>query len=110
MFSLGTADRYLRRHRLFESNLPLVLSPFGCAHPKGVEAIGVYGHSGGIERRRKYGTTRASLAEWKVAMDIDWMTGSELAESIPPAYTKWIGEALLAEVESRRTAQKETSR
>ena len=23
-------------------------------------------------------------------MDIDWMTGKELSEAIPPAYTEWI--------------------
>lgn len=28
---------------------------------------------------------------WSNAMDIDWMTNLELAEAIPPAYTKYIG-------------------
>ena len=28
---------------------------------------------------------------WSFAMDIDWMTTRELAEAIPPAYTKYLG-------------------
>jgi len=30
----------------------------------------------------------------RAAMGIDWMTGSELNEAIPPAYTQFIGERL----------------
>jgi DNA (cytosine-5)-methyltransferase 1 len=33
---------------------------------------------------------------WSKAMGIDWMTKDELRESIPPAYTRWIGEQLLS--------------
>ena len=32
-------------------------------------------------------------------MDIDWMTRDELAEAIPPAYTEFIGEQLLAAIQ-----------
>lgn len=28
-------------------------------------------------------------------MGIDWMTGRELAESIPPAFTEWIGAQMM---------------
>jgi DNA (cytosine-5)-methyltransferase 1 len=33
-------------------------------------------------------------------MDIDWMTGKELAQAIPPAYTHYIGTQLMAIIEA----------
>lgn len=98
----------LRRHRLFESNVPLMVPP--CAHglhtekkywqgdrsrrlPDGTrEYVGddrggstvvqVYGHAGGKEH-------------WPAAMGIDWMTSAEMAQAIPPAYTELVGGFLL---------------
>lgn len=34
------------------------------------------------------------------AMGIDWMTLEELSESIPPAYTEFIGEQLMAHLKA----------
>lgn len=83
------------RHRLFETNF-FVEEPL---HQKHQGRIGdgkyhtVTGHAGGSSKRdgRKNGGT----AEWRVAMEIDWMVGDELAESIPPAYSKYIAEQFL---------------
>lgn len=36
-------------------------------------------------------------------MGIDWMRRDELTQAIPPAYTQWIGERLLAEALARRS-------
>ena len=59
-------------------------------HPK---TVGVYGKAGG--RSVRDGTQSFSTEERREAMGIGWMTGAELSEAIPPAYTKFIGDRLL---------------
>ena len=49
----------------------------------------VTGHAGGSSKRD--GWKNGGTAEWRVAMGIDWMTGNELAEAIPPAYAEFVG-------------------
>lgn len=86
------------RHRLFESPW-LTLGP---THRKHQGSIGdgkyhtVTGHAGGSSKRD--GWKGGSTADWRVAMGIDWMSGSELAEAIPPAYTEWIGQQLISQI------------
>jgi DNA (cytosine-5)-methyltransferase 1 len=88
---LGADGAQLRRHRLFESNVPLVGTD--CEHRP--PTIGVYGHPGGSSKRDA--APRHSLAQWREAMGIDWpCTVRELTEAIPPAYTEHIGRQLLA--------------
>lgn len=45
------------------------------------------------------GDGSARLDNWRDAMGIDWMAKRELAESIPPAYSEYIGRAALAHLE-----------
>lgn len=90
MFGLGTEEFYLKRHRLFESNVPLT-APGPCSHHG--PALPVYGHSGGVCRRS--GIKFPGTAAWREGMGIDWMTGKELAQAIPPAYTEFIGKQLI---------------
>lgn len=100
MFGLGSGDRQLRRHRLFETNVAM-LQP-GCRHEG--EAVGVYGggptgrytfengvRKGLVGRRGGY---QGTMAERREAMGIDWMRSGELNQAIPPAYTEWIGTQL----------------
>lgn len=97
----GTGLRLpLRRHRLFESNVPL--TGIACNHkafsepkywtgwrPNGETRLStvvqIYGNAGGREH-------------WPSALEVDWMTAKEMTECVPPAYTAHIGRQLLAHV------------
>jgi DNA (cytosine-5)-methyltransferase 1 len=76
MFGLGTY-----RDRWFESNFPIHQPP----HPRHVapdEMMTIAGRFAPVER-----------AAW--AMGINWMNRDELGQSVPPAYTSYIGTYLL---------------
>jgi len=116
MFGLQTRNgSQLRRHRFFELSFGFVLSP-ACRHDRGSvvgvygggqnparkhpATIGVWGHSGGASARD--GLIQFGINDRRQAMDIDWMTGNELSEAIPPAYTEYIGRFLRAHLEAVR--------
>lgn len=95
MFNLATGDYQLRRHRLFESNA--FIRKLYCAH-EGI-AVGVFGHGSNQSRRTSKGKWRgrqATRQEAVEAMGIDWMIHREITQSIPPEYTRYIGQQLLA--------------
>ena len=77
----------VRRHRLFESNLPLVGSV--CNHKLQGRPIGVYGSLN--DEIPKGGKTASTIDEARAAMDMPWAIWTELVEAIPPAYTKYLG-------------------
>lgn len=88
MFGLRTY-----RHRRFETSMLLFNPP----HPPHVTRVawrkvrdewetGAFVSVTG--NRGQYVSSRA--------LGIDWMTGDELSQAIPPAYTEWIGRHLLA--------------
>jgi len=87
----------LRRTRLFETSfdIPFFLLPkegpsrFRMGRkPRKSDPVVPVGHFSGIDRARK-------------VMGIDWMTGAELTQAIPPAYTKFIGEHLIRYLEQQ---------
>lgn len=85
----------VRRHRHFESS-HVLLAP-SCNHGK-ERPIAVYGDH--PEKCPTGKINRAwTLAMGQDAMGIDWMTWHELCESIPPAYTEWLGAQLLRVLE-----------
>lgn len=98
MFGLGAEDAELRRHRHFEANFALMVPP--CSH-QASRVIGVYGGHG-RDRRRLVNTQDYSTESRREAMGIDWMTGAELSQAIPPAYTEHIGHYLMAECKRRK--------
>lgn len=80
------------RHRCFETSFKTVAPD----HKPHTGKIGdgkyhtVAGHAGGSSMRD--GWKNGSTEDWKIAMGIDWMTGDELAEAVPPAFAYYIAE------------------
>lgn len=99
----------VRRHRIFESNVKLEALPHD--HKAQGKPVGVYGSMGdqpqGEDKATgKYvygGTVAKTLAEAQAAMGIHWLKWAQLKESIPPAYTNYIGRKLSTEVIHRAT-------
>ena len=90
MFGLNsTAERYLQRHRNFESSV-LLLQP-ECRHVG--KAVGVYGHgqAGLLGQRMR----TAKAPEARILMGMDWATRDGMSQAIPPAYTEFIGKQLM---------------
>jgi DNA (cytosine-5)-methyltransferase 1 len=102
MFDLG-----VRRHRLFESNIPLAQPD--CRHAEQDAAspgypvkryhsgrpvihtstvVGVYG--------RGQGLGKGEVELWRKAMGIDWMNKEGMREAIPPVYAEHVGAQLMA--------------
>lgn len=92
MFGLGVI-----RHRYFEVNGMTVAQPEHIKHRGRVAGwrhgtfhegpyFAVYGEGGG----------KGSVPQWQEAMGMDWTASRRhLAEAIPPAYTRYIGDALV---------------
>lgn len=81
----------VRRHRRFESNLPLVGSP--CKHKEQGKPVGIYGSM--RDEIPGGGHTAKTIEQAREAMGIDWMIWGELVEAIPPIYTQEIGKQIL---------------
>jgi DNA (cytosine-5)-methyltransferase 1 len=89
----------IQRHRLFEANFSL----FAPAHPKCRGIAKAAAARRGWEYRdmsvtgkgRRQGTSE----RWSELLGIDWpMRQHDLKESIPPAYTEWVGLQLFMEI------------
>jgi DNA (cytosine-5)-methyltransferase 1 len=104
------------RHRYFEIWPYFFMSPASCNHSRKPITV----HSGshtrrtwipvlctgggdGVRASRKTHRPRESVEVVRWAMEIDWMTQNELSNAIPPRYTKWLGERLIAELSLRRS-------
>jgi DNA (cytosine-5)-methyltransferase 1 len=87
---------YMRRHRLFESNL-ILLGAGGCRHYGGVQWAGSYDGARRDKdeaRNERLGGYTPSKAKQAELLGIDWMTLHGLYQSIPPAYTEHLGSQL----------------
>ena len=85
------------RHRYFEVSV-FLLAPPHPRHPRGSTTMAYRSRSSfanGATHIGVYGNA-FDVEDGRVAMGIDWMTRRELSQAIPPAYTRWIGEQILA--------------
>jgi DNA (cytosine-5)-methyltransferase 1 len=99
----GEGMKDIRRHRLFETNWDL--TPKGrCDHsiwkevkyPGGRSYVRHGDSSYPVRKTVEIGRWGIPLETQKEAMGVDWeITMRELSESIPPAYTEWIGYQLM---------------
>jgi len=91
------------RHRLFETNWPLVPPAEHPRHPLVFTHDKRKAHYGLLDQDTSFvqvtGGGNCTVANKADAMGIDWMTGHELNEAIPPAYTRFIGQQLLAQLD-----------
>jgi DNA (cytosine-5)-methyltransferase 1 len=85
----------VRRHRLFESNIDLIVPPCACGGWQEAK------YDRGSRATRPNDRRTVAVGEWRIplavqqqAMGIDWMTVPELSQAIPPAYTELIGHQL----------------
>lgn len=84
----------VRRHRLFESNVPLTAPP--CDHSWQTPRFPPATNRKNLRSTVEVGVWRIPLKVQQEAMGIDWMTLRELSEAIPPAYTHHIGKQLMS--------------
>lgn len=86
----------VRRHRLFESNIPLITPP--CDHSWQTPRFAPASNRKNLRSTVEVGVWRIPLEVQKKAMGIDWMELRELSEAIPPAYTEHIGRQLIEHI------------
>jgi DNA (cytosine-5)-methyltransferase 1 len=97
MFGLGLDGRVVKRHRLFESNMPLTGLADGCS---GRPVVGVYGTGGAWTRTAPGGGgVKVSGRPAAEALGVDWTEHQPvLAQMVPPAYTEFIGNQLREQI------------
>jgi DNA (cytosine-5)-methyltransferase 1 len=96
MFGLGAHDggrwRILKRHRLFLTSFPIMAPPDMCS---GRPVGGVYGTGGGGQMTRGWKFHPGPAA---IAMGMPWGTRAGLSQAIPPAFTEYLADGLLAQI------------
>jgi DNA (cytosine-5)-methyltransferase 1 len=99
----------LQRHRLFETNFPLMGVP--CAHGRNAPNRFIGGRSRERGGPRVLARNTIEVGRWNQdfesqqrAMGVNWMTLEELSEAIPPSYTDHVGRYLLIHLKAQEKA------
>lgn len=87
------------RHRMFETSFNAV-APKHMPHNDDTPPAGRGRSSKGFISLTSGGITGVSQSERFAAMGADWMTNAELNQSIPPAFTEYLGRQLMQVVVS----------
>jgi DNA (cytosine-5)-methyltransferase 1 len=97
-------DLEVKRHRRFEMSDAPALVPWCRHHAYEPRFVPAWNRSTLLKFRPISGGWGApDLDADRAGMGIDWeMTAHELSESIPPAYTEWIGQHLIRTLERER--------
>lgn len=88
----------VRRHRLFETNWPVVAPP--CNHLWQTPRFPPATNRTNLRSTVEVGAWRCQHLS-PAAMGIHWMTNEEISEAIPPAYTEFIGHQLMGYLRAR---------
>jgi DNA (cytosine-5)-methyltransferase 1 len=97
----------IRRHRLFETNWDLQPPMWPCRHkmqppdrfPGGRSKQRTGSSRGLVRATMEIGSWDIPLEDQKRAMGVDWeITLPELSNAVPPIYTRFIGEQLMAQL------------
>jgi DNA (cytosine-5)-methyltransferase 1 len=91
----------LRRERWFETSWNGFAMNLSHDHREPVITVAGHGPPSWV---REGVAVPVTVADWKRAMGIDWMTRDGLAQAIPPAYTEYVGRALLQRLAAERAA------
>lgn len=86
----------VRRERWFETSWHAYDLRPPCHHPHPVVSVVGHGTPSWVRRQLGYNPT---TAQCQAAMGIDWMTRDGLSQAIPPVYTEYLGQALIAQVQ-----------
>jgi len=90
------------RHRLFETNWPLMAPSVHPKHPLVFTHDKRKAHYGKLDQDTSYvqvtGGGNATIANKRRAMGMPWANNHGLNEAIPPAYTEFIGRQLIAQL------------
>jgi len=90
---------WMRRHRLFESSL-LLMGAGGCAHPR-MQCAGAYGgarRDKHAARHERHGGYVPPVKVMRQLLEAPWMSEKGCQLSIPPAYTRFVGEQILEQI------------
>lgn len=82
----------VRRHRWFESNVPLTGKP--CDHSWQTPRFTPASNRKNLRCTVEVGVWRIPLDVQQKAMGIDWLPLKSLSEAVPPAYTEYLGRQL----------------